>query len=144
MDVDKGYCTKTATTASTALARNTLLPRTGTPITPIPLPSRGLTFYIQTSWILWLRWILHNSLKNPHVAPGPAERRALALAEFKLIYWGPAREATKQRQQMPYTRSTTPSFTEPISSCSGTHTYSRKYLAATSHKAVFVVWPFRI
>ena len=48
--------------------------------------------------------------------PRTAVSRALGLAEFELIYWGPPREATKMPQQMPFkhTRSTTPSCTEPI------------------------------
>ena len=40
-------------------------------------------------------WFLRNSLRNIHDAPGLLWVPALALAEFKLIYWGPAREGYK-------------------------------------------------
>lgn len=77
------------------MARNTLLARTGTPITPVQFPSSCSHILLQNHGLCCLDIISAQFAHEHPPCSRTAVSRALGLAEFKLIYWGPAREGYK-------------------------------------------------
>jgi hypothetical protein len=109
----QGILYKDSDNSFNSTGQNTLLPITGTPITPIQFPS-SYSHILHTNIMgsVAIDEFCAIRSRKPTLLKGHAVSRALALAEFKLIYWGPAREGYKVTTTNAVQN--IPSFTEPI------------------------------